>query len=429
MMRCGAARWPGGRIHFVRLLATAAVLTLAACSVHPRWRTNDDPGDRDAARLFRPEGVLGAPRDPYAGEVAAVPMRVNMRPCCAFGAQLRVRVGPVPVPFYFFGNMVDRSKIHHHVYDSGNSTFTSRGGAPEIVHSEGNGLIYSCHSGFLDIAHVRDNSDAALYIITSLARDLETGGDVPLPSEGAKEHIELLPVRPATLSEEGRWSIAIPLGQWLAFQTSVWHEIVTWFGYSTFTLFPEKVSSFSPEDLYSDLVGARIAAAVISQRGARDEFAYNRNVDRWLDRMLDVTGSVSAPAAEDAMRAVDGLWWDSTKRIPDVSLVLRRNFQIGSEIHPWLVPATRLGAKLRKACGEDPAPLPIENPIAVDGIKFDEQASLVIDLPDSLASREPFASIGRRITQQDFPRIVEFIRKENAQMFGPYADRPDLSQP
>ena len=408
------------------LVALAASVVLASCSVHTRWHSNETPQEGDAARLFRAEGVLGAPRDPYAGEVAAVPMRKKMRPCCAFGAQLRVRVGPVPVPLYFFGNMVDRSTIHHHVYDSGSSTFGSRGGAPEILHSEGNGLAYGCRSGFLDVAHVRDNADVALYTIMAVARSLESGGDIPLPSEGATEHIELAAIREATLAEEGRWSIAIPLGQWLAFQTAVWHEIVTWFGYSTFTLFPEKVSSFSPEDLYSDLLGVRIAAAVISQRGARDEFAYNRNMDQWIDRALAVALSVPAPAAEEAMLAVDGLWWDSRKRIPDVSLVLRRNFPSGASIQPWLVPVSRYGPKLRAACGSDPSPLPIANPGGVDGIDFDAQASLVIDLPDDLASREPFASIGRRITERDFPRIVEFIRKDNEKMFGPAADRPDL---
>jgi hypothetical protein len=411
----------------VGAVAVAALL-LSSCASQPRWSSDESPVVPDAARLFRPEGAMGAPRDPYAGEIAEVPMRVKMRPCCAFGAQLRVRVGPVPVPLYFLGNMVDRTKLRHHVYDSGRSTFGSRGGAPELVHHEENGLVYSCRGGFLDIAHVRDNADAALYLITSVARHLEDGGDIPLPGEGARVHVALAPIDPNTLAQEGRWSISIPLGQWLAFESSVWHEIVTWFGWSTFTLFPEKVSSFSPEDLYSDLLGARIAAAVISRRDARDEFAYNRSMDQWLSRTLDVVGSVPVATAEEAMLSVDHLWWDSTKRIPDVSLVLRRKFEIGSELDPWLVPPDRMGPKLKAACGDHPLPLPIENPKRVDGIDFEEQASLVIDLPDELASREPFVSIGRRLTQKDFPRIIEFIRKENAEMFGPDADKPVSTQ-
>ncbi|MFN2426043.1 MAG: DUF4056 domain-containing protein [Candidatus Binatia bacterium] len=413
----------------IGLVLAALSVLLASCAAQPRWRSHDDPFDRDATRLFRPEGGAGAPRDPDADEIAEVPMRVNMRPCCAFGAQLQVRVGPVPIPFYFVGNLVDRSKIRHHVYDSGNSTFGSRGAGPELLHSEGNGLAYSCGAGFIDVAHVRDYADTALYMITSLARRLETGGVIPLPDEGAKVSITLRPVDPDTLARLGRWPIAIPLGQWLAFESSVWHEIATWFGWSTFALFPEKVSAFSPDDLYSNLLGARVAAAVLSQHGARDEFAYNRNVNKWLERTLAYLATVPVAAAEEAMRAVDGIWWDSKKRIPDVSLVLRRSFEAGPVVHPWLVPSHKFGPMLRAACGPDPQPLPIANPSSMNNIDFAEQATLEIELPVELASQEPFVSLGRHITQRDFPVILEFIRKQNHELFGPAADRPNGEVP
>lgn len=408
-------------------LAVAVALALAGpgCTAKPRWKTSEEPNNRDAARLFRAEGAAGAPKDPAADEIAQVPMRVNMRPCCAFGAQLQVRVGPVPIPFYFLGNMVDRRKVRHHVYDSGNSTFGSRGAGPEILHSEGNGLAYACGGGFIDIAHVRDYADTALYTITSMARRLESGGTIPLPDEGARVRIELRPLDPHTIAQYGRWAIAIPLGQWISFQSSLWHEIATWFGWSTFALFPEKVSAFSPDDLYSNILGGRVAAAVISQRGSRDEFAYNRNVDQWLDRTLAYIATVPVGAAEEAMRVVDGYWWDSKKRIPDVSLVLRRSFESGDVIRPWLIPPSRFGPRLKAACGSDPRPVPIENPSSMSGIDFAEQAALVIDLPESLASREPFVKLGPRITQKDFPMIVEYIREQNREMFGELAERPD----
>ncbi len=413
-----------GNARCAGLLLLAAALLAGGCMAKPRWKTNEEPSNRDAARLFRAEGAVGAPRDPASDEIAQVPMRVNMRPCCAFGAQLQVRVGPVPIPFYFLGNMVDRRTVRHHVYDSGNSTFGSRGAGPEILHSEGNGLAYACSGGFIDIAHVRDYADTALYTITTLARNLETGGTFPLPDEGAKVRIALKPFDAKTVAQYGRWSLAIPLGQWLSFQSSLWHEIATWFGWSTFALFPEKVSAFSPDDLYSNILGGRVAAAVISQRGSRDEFAYNRNVDQWLDRTLAYLATVPAGAAEEAMRVVDGYWWDSKKRIPDVSLVLRRSFEYGDVIHPWLIPPARFGPRLRSACGSNPRPQPIENPSSLSGIDFASYASLVIELPDDLMAQEPFVGLGRHITQKDFPKIVEFIRAQNREMFGPLADRP-----
>jgi len=405
-------------------LAVAAALAVASCSAEPRWHAHDVPIDRDVARLFRQEGSLGAPRDPYAGEIAKVPIRVNMRPCCAFGTQLHVRVGPVPVPFYFLGNILDARRVRHHVYDAGDSTFSSRGGGNELGYTEGNGLVYTCRGGFIDVAHVRDYADTALYTITSIARDLETGGEIPMPDEGAKVHILLKPVDAASIQKQGRWAISIPLGQWIAFQSSLWHEIATWFGWSTFKLFPERISSFSPEDLYSNLLGARIAAAVVSQAGARDEFAYNRNVERWINLTLAHLEATPKPAGEEAMHAVDGLWWDSTKRIPDMALVLRRNFDVDEKVTPWLVPPSRKGAQLKAACAGDPAPLAIANPASMSGIDFAEQASLVIDLPVELASQPPFDKLGPHLTQKDFPAILDFIRAQNQALFGPLGDRP-----
>ena len=39
----------------------------------------------------------------------------------------------------------------------------------------------------------------------------------------------------------------------------MWHELVTWAGRRTVSVFSEGFSAFSPEDLYSDLLGARLA--------------------------------------------------------------------------------------------------------------------------------------------------------------------------
>jgi hypothetical protein len=44
---------------------------------------------------------------------------------------------------------------------------------------------------------------------------------------------------------------------------------------------------------------------------------------------------------------------------------------------------------------------------------------------DNLAAQEPFATIGRNVTENDFPRIVEVIREQNLAEFGPKANQPD----
>lgn len=41
----------------------------------------------------------------------------------------------------------------------------------------------------------------------------------------------------------------------IAYDLSVWHEIATWYGVSSVPLVSEQFSSFSPEDVYSNLLG------------------------------------------------------------------------------------------------------------------------------------------------------------------------------
>ena len=270
----------------------------------------------------------------YASEIPKVPVRKNLRPCCAFGAQLRVRLGPLPIPGYAIGNIVDREHIGLHVYDSGVAQVSSRGDAEGLVHSEHNGLIYTCRGGFIDTAHVRDYADWMIYVGTTMARSLERGVEAELPDEGGHRRIRLRPIDPDLVDRLGRRAVVIPMAQWLAYQLSVWHEIATWFGWSTTPLFSEKVSAFSPEDLYSNLLGARLAGAVAAQRTARDEYLYNRSLGEWLDDALEYLGATSVEVGEEAMASLDGLWWDSRARLTDPGLVRRRNLGGGAALRP-----------------------------------------------------------------------------------------------
>ena len=73
------------------------------------------------------------------------------------------------------------------------------------------------------------------------------------------------------------------MAQWIGFQLSIWHEIATWFGWSWTKTFPETASSFSPEDLYSNVLGVKLFAALVPRSSARTEYLYNDTVDNWLE--------------------------------------------------------------------------------------------------------------------------------------------------
>ncbi len=406
-------------------LAGMACSLALACASPPRWRADDKPNELDTAFLFTERGASGLFREMRASEIPVIPVRSHLRPCCAFGAQLRAKLGPVPIPRYCIGNVLGPRDLGEHVYDSGVVQIGSRVDEGGLVHSERNGLVYTCRGGFIDIAHVRDYADWAIFLATSVARNLEAGLDMPLPDEAGLRRVRVQPFEPEIVERVGRRAIAIELGQWLAFQLSIWHEIATWFGWATISAFPEKVSAFSPEDLYSNLIGVRIAAAIASQRTARDEPLYNRSVDEWLNRVLAYLGAVPADVGRDAMRSVDGLWWDSTARLPDPALVLRRNLSVDSSLSPWLVPAGRMSAELVRSCGGAPEALPIANPDSIGGQPFSDRASLVIEVSEELAGQQPFRSLGGRLSERDFAAILEFIRVRNRAEFGTGANRPE----
>ena len=215
------------------------------------------------------------------------------------------------------------------------------------------------------------------------------------------------------------------MANWISFQLSVWHEIATWFGWSWSKTFPETASAFSPEDLYSNILGIRIAEALAHRRSGRTEDVYNRSVDGWLELLLEHLGPVPKSVGVETMRSVDGHWWDSSRRLPDKELTLRRHMDIDDSIAPWLVPAARAPDSLREICGDNPKLVAIANPDGVLSLKFSDWVSLQIEVDDNLAAQAPFTEIGRSVTQADFPRIIEAIREQNREEFGPGADQSD----
>jgi len=153
--------------------------------------------------------------------------------------------------------------------------------------------------------------------------------------------------------------VTTSLAEWLSVQASIWHEITTWYGWSS-TRFSKRPSGFSPEDLYSNLVGVKITGAIVRRHAAPSELAYNRAVPAVLKDALGKLGALPQDATRRAFEYVDGIWWDSTKRIPDNQLVRRRYFNIGPTLYPWTLsdaqPSATLVAARKEfdeACGAD----------------------------------------------------------------------------
>jgi hypothetical protein len=129
------------------------------------------------------------------------------------------------------------------------------------------------------------------------------------------------------------------------------------------------------------------------------------------------------------MRAVDGLWWDSAKRIPDWTLVRRRQFETVI-LRPWRIEDAAPGARDHvappAACRDEDAPLALQVADGFAGVPFRDHLTVEVDVDDALLQAGfPLPHGGaRRVTQEDFPTIIDAIRAENARVFGAGADVP-----
>ncbi len=97
---------------WARGLGLAGMLVLAACVNDPLWRTTPLPSASYVASVFA-EDDHGLQEDDRPEDVPLVPVRRRLRPCCAFGSDIGVRVGMLAVPVFAIGNIRSPDDIGH----------------------------------------------------------------------------------------------------------------------------------------------------------------------------------------------------------------------------------------------------------------------------------------------------------------------------
>ncbi len=420
-------RWGAGASALLLLLL--ATLLAAGCEPE-RWEESESARapDEDVAAAL---GDTSHQNDSElsAQDVPVIPYPRSLRPCCAFGLDLKVKLDAVPLPGVEIGNILGPDTVGPHRYDNGFLSLEisdPRG----FVDEESNGLVYTCRGGFVDLAHVRDNADNTLGLTEATARLMDAGGVIEVPPQGAAMRVRLRAVPPELIERYGRVRLAVVLAQWLAYQLSIWHEIATWYGFASMAEWPEKISSFSPEDLYSNQLGIRLAGAIVRGRGAGSDVEYNLNMDAWIAQMLKRLRVVSLADAQAAARAVDGAWWDSGRRIPDWMLVKRRRMGTGPLLRPWTLEVASPGAngpvEPIAACRDAGPPLVLHLEDGFRGVAFRDLASVEFEVGDAMAAAGfPLPRPGSRlVTQDDFPGVIAAVHQANAAVFGDGADRP-----
>lgn len=305
-------------------------------------------------------------------ELSVAPARI-IRTCCGFG----VEIGIAGVPFAKKTDITSREIMGTHTYMGGRT--------------EQNGIIYTRRGGFLDMGHLRDCADwtAYLYNLIKASQTDPYYRHVELRNEGGAKSLDLYV--PNDLSEEQIISLA---GK-ISFDLSMWHEISTWFGASYIPLIPEKFSSFSPEDMYSNLMGVHVG-----MRAIKSNLDYNTAMTVELGNMLDSLESVDTEEETyNAMLKVNEVWYSNQKKYPNKNVVLKRYIEFGPDLTPWLVPGYE--SRLQPYILQKPA----------DSLSKYYQLSLKLNFRFPVDSVIP-EKVDRVITQNDFDKFVRFIQTE-----------------
>ena len=301
-----------------------------------------------------------------------------IRTCCSFGTEMRL----FAIPGVALTEITEINKIgvHHYLGDE----------------SEKNGIIYTRRGGFIDMGHLRDQSDWMAFLYNQLLKSKPEGKLViELGHEGGEK---LLTARiPSNMTDNDLISLA---GK-IAYDLSVWHEIATWFGASTIPFVPERYSSFSIEDAYSNLLGVTIGTKALLS-----ELPYEEAVTKLINETLTNLDAVSTEAeTRMAMEDVRNIWWTREKRLPSGKVLLQRQLDVYPCLQPWLVPGWA-GQNQQKADLE-------VTEFTSNGVSLDKYYQLEFTLNYKFPFRKVFHDRkNRTITQNDFEDLIARVRED-----------------
>lgn len=305
-------------------------------------------------------------------ELSVAPPRI-IRTCCGFG----VEIGFVAVPFARKTDITSIEIMGAHQY-MGHRT-------------EKNGIVYTHRGGFIDLGHLRDCADWTAYLY-DLIKASQTDASltyIDLRNEGGSKSLTLK--IPDNYTEDE----IVALAGKISYDMSLWHEISTWFGARYVPLVPERFSSFSPEDMYSNLMGVHLG-----MRAIKSELPYNEAMTDELFKMLDSLEVVQTENETfDAMLSVNQVWYTNSKRYPSNKVTLKRYLDLDSYLIPWLVPGTESTLP--------PYPLKKPDSFLADYYELALRLNYRFPIDSVLGEKE-----NRVITQNDFDAFISFIQKE-----------------
>ena len=299
-----------------------------------------------------------------------------IRTCCSFGSEVKLMVFPAVKITDI--TSIEKLGMHHYL------------SAPD----EGNGIIYTQKGGFIDIGHLRDIADWTAFLYTKIMTNRDNSSfQLKLGKEGGLKTLTL--DIPAELSSE---DAAILAGR-IAYDLSVWHEIATWFGASTVPLLPERYSSFSIEDAYSNLLGAKLGIEAI-----KSDLPYEIAMTKLLVEALEKLNAVSSEEQTyEAMESVRDIWWTRDKKLPSRKVLLHRELTVYPAVAPLLISDKDVDSAIAL---EVPSYLSKGQPTS-DYYTLNFKLNLKFPYKKMFPERKT-----REITQHDFQILLDYIQQD-----------------
>ncbi len=305
-----------------------------------------------------------------------------IRTCCAFGTDLHV----LAIQKIKINDVTSVEKIGSHTY---------LGSA-----NEGNGILYTKRGGFIDLGHLRDQADWTAYLNSIILLNKSKGQmKLNLGIEGGKKSIDI------------KWETDIDsidiirLAGKIAYDLSVWHEISTWFGASYVPFVPERYSSFSVEDIYSNLLGVTLGIEAL-----KSNLPFEEAMTILLNaRIAELEAVNTEKETLEALEATKNIWWTNEKSLPSKNILLKHQCEAYPGASPWLIPSNNDSAR--------PYYLNLET-LASNGQKLNDFYEFQIKLNLKLAEKKTMKAYNKKIlTQNDFVPLLKSIELEMQKEF------------
>ncbi len=322
------------------------------------------------------------------GLFAKAPKDVNLknpppriiRTCCSFGVDVKV----AGMPFIKYTEVTSPELIGDHKY-LGNK-------------AENNGIIYTQKGGFIDMGHLRDIADFTAFLYLYIQKERHSVVfSLKLGNEGGMKTLNF------NVPENLTDADVVHLAGKIAYDLSVWHEISTSYGASFIPLVPERYSSFSVEDAYSNLLGVHLGMKSILSEGEYEAEMTN-NVRAILVNLVAVNDRESTIAA---MNTVKDIWWSGKAKLPSRKVLIKRQFDVYDCVFPMLI-----NTEKAENSDQDKVCVPL---LSSANLPLNNFYSLSIKANFKIPVEKVFGVHVKEkntITQLDFPSLIKYAEEE-----------------